>query len=43
MAFNVGVSAITEASRLLMKKMAKDKALQDAIKRIKRNLNICNL
>ena len=41
--FNVGVSAITEASRLLTKKMAKDKALRDAIKRIKRNLNICDL
>ena len=41
--FNVGVPAITEASRLLTKKMAKDKALQDAIKRIKRNLNICDL
>jgi transposase len=32
--FNVGVSAITEASRLLKKKMEKDKALQYAIKRV---------
>ena len=41
--FNVGISAITEASRLITKKMAKDKTLQNAIKRIKRNLNICDM
>lgn len=38
--FNVGVSAITEASRLLTRKIEKDKALQDAIKRVKGNLAI---
>jgi chromosomal replication initiation ATPase DnaA len=41
--FNVGVSAITEASRLLTKKMEKDKALQDAVKRVKGDLSICDL
>jgi REP element-mobilizing transposase RayT len=41
--FNVGISAITEASRLLVKKMEKDKALKDRVKRIKGNLNICDL
>jgi hypothetical protein len=38
--FNVGVSAITEASRLLTKKMEKDKALQDIVKRVKGTLHI---
>jgi hypothetical protein len=39
----VGISAITEASRLLTKKMEKDKSLLDAVKRVKRDLNICDL
>lgn len=41
--FNVGISAITEASRLLVKKMEKDKALQNTVKRIKGSLHICDL
>jgi len=36
-------SAITEASRLLTRKMEKDKALQDVVKRVKGNLNIRDL
>lgn len=38
--FNVGVSAITEASRLLTRKMEKDKTLLDAVNRVKGILNI---
>ncbi len=41
--FNVGMSAITEASRLLTKKMEKDKELQAKIKELKKGLNICDL
>ena len=41
--FNVGISAITEASRLLTKKMKNDKSLLDAVKRVKRDSNICDL
>jgi len=41
--FNVGVSAITEASRLLTKKMEKDKPLHDAVQRVKGDLKICDL
>jgi len=41
--FNVGISAITEASRLLTKKMKKDKSLMAAVKRVKMDLSICDL
>jgi len=38
--FTVGVSAITEASRLLSRRMEKDETLCDAVKRVKGILNI---
>jgi chromosomal replication initiation ATPase DnaA len=38
--FNVGISAVTEASRLLVKRRGKDKVLREAVGAIKNILKV---